>query len=72
MLSEGVNLFAVCCYLDTINAQGRVEIGESFNILKVRCLMYPGGLKQKVGSVGGWDSRGNIFHVALIRNICYK
>lgn len=48
MLSEGVNLFAVCCYLDTINAQGWVEIGESFHILKVRCLMYPEGLKQKV------------------------
>lgn len=48
MLNEGVNLFAVCCYLDIINAEGPVEIGESLNILKVRCLMYPEGLKQKV------------------------
>lgn len=31
-----------------------------------------GRFEAKGGAVGGWVSSGNIFPVALIRNICYK
>lgn len=66
MLIESVNLFAVCCYLDAINAKRAVGIVERLSYFKNTMFDVSGGFGTEGSSVEG---SGILLHVALIRNI---